>query len=586
MRTFVEKILNAERGSIVVREPDYVMSHDNSARVRFLFERIHGTRVYNPSQLVIVLDGKVSGVINELSLEYNSIRDFVEEQGIEHFYDCDRGIGHQIISELVRPGMWVVGSDSHTATAGAFNTLAMGINKTETAVLWKTGKMWFRVPETVKIVLKNRLPEGVFAKDLALWIKGILSKLDVNGLAIEYHGEGVASLSIDDRMTIANISTEMGVVSSAFPPDDRLADYFNEPAVRGVWADEEAVYSRFIEIDLANVFPMVYDTGNNVLQGVEELVGLKIQQGLIGACASGRLEDLRLVSMILEGKHIANGFQLFVVPASRDIYLRAVEEGIIDKIAQSGAMVLGSSCGPCLGVGRVASVGNSRFISTANSQYIGGTNHSGVEKYIASPATVAMTALRGELTPMIHFEGTQYKYNIPQVEPVVLGEYDYRKSNGVWNYGDIDNISSNQIFSEKLTCRLTLEQVEEIKPYLFKGLDPNFTCDVKPGDIIIAGENFGCGQLVKHAATGLVAVGVKLVIAKSVNRDFYRMAINHGLRILVDWAVVDAYTSGEQLTIDDENHLLYLNERAYKLPYVDAEFQKILEKGGLVNAFS
>ena len=383
MRTFVEKILNAERGSIVVREPDYVMSHDNSARVRFLFERIHGTRVYNPSQLVIVLDGKVSGVINELSLEYNSIRDFVEEQGIEHFYDCDCGIGHQIISELVRPGMLVVGSDSHTATAGAFNTLAMGINKTETAVLWKTGKMWFRVPETVKIVLKNRLPEGVFAKDLALWIKGILSKLDVNGLAIEYHGEGVASLSIDDRMTIANISTEMGVVSSAFPPDDRLADYFNEPAVRGVWADEEAVYSRFIEIDLANVFPMVYDTGNNVLQGVEELVGLKIQQGLIGACASGRLEDLRLVSMILEGKHIANGFQLFVVPASRDIYLRAVEEGIIDKIAQSGAMVLGSSCGPCLGVGRVASVGNSRFISTANSQYIGGTNHSGVEKYIS-----------------------------------------------------------------------------------------------------------------------------------------------------------------------------------------------------------
>ena len=586
MRTFVEKILNAERGSIVVREPDYVMSHDNSARVRFLFERIHGTRVYNPSQLVIVLDGKVSGVINELSLEYNSIRDFVEEQGIEHFYDCDRGIGHQIISELVRPGMLVVGSDSHTATAGAFNPVAMGINKTETAVLWKTGKMWFRVPETVKIVLKNRLPEGVFAKDLALWIKGILSKLDVNGLAIEYHGEGVASLSIDDRMTIANISTEMGVVSSAFPPDDRLADYFNEPAVRGVWADEEAVYSRFIEIDLANVFPMVYDTGNNVLQGVEELVGLKIQQGLIGACASGRLEDLRLVSMILEGKHIANGFQLFVVPASRDIYLRAVEEGIIDKIAQSGAMVLGSSCGPCLGVGRVASVGNSRFISTANSQYIGGTNHSGVEKYIASPATVAMTALRGELTPMIHFEGTQYKYDIPRVEPVVLGEYDYRKSNGVWNYGDIDNISSNQIFSEKLTCRLTLEQVEEIKPYLFKGLDPNFTCDVKPGDIIIAGENFGCGQLVKHAATGLVAVGVKLVIAKSVNRDFYRMAINHGLRILVDWAVVDAYTSGDQLTIDDENHLLYLHESAYKLPYVDAEFQKILEKGGLVNAFS
>lgn len=210
-----------------------------------------------------------------------------------------------------------------------------------------------------------------------------------------------------------------------------------------------------------------------------------------------------------------------MVPASRNIYIQAVEEGIIDKIAQSGAVVLGSSCGPCLGVGHVAAAGNSRFISTANSRYIGSSNHSSIEKYIASPATVAMTALRGELTPMIHFKGGQYKYRAPHVDPVVLEEYDYRKNNGVWNYGDIDNISSNQIFAEKLMYRLTLEQVNEIKPYLFGGLDPNFACNVKPGDIIIVGENFGCGQLVKHAATGLVAVGVKLIIAKSVNSDFY-----------------------------------------------------------------
>ena len=585
-RTFVEKILNAKKGSIVVREPDYVMSHDNSARVRFLFERIRGTRVHKPSQVVIVLDGKVSGLVHELSFEYNSIRDFVEEQGIEHFYDCDSGISHQILSELVRPGMLVVGSDSHTATAGAFNTFALGINKTETAVLWKTGQMWFRVPGTIKVVLKNRLPEGVLAKDLALWIKGVLGELDVNGQAIEYHGEGVESLTIDDRMTIANMSTEMGVVSAAFPPDDRLADYFNEPAVRGVWADEDAVYERFIEIDLARVFPLVFDTRKGEIRSVDEMEGLKIQQGLIGACASGRLEDLRLVSMILDGKRIADGFQLFVVPASRDIYLKAVEEGIIDKIAQSGAMVLGSSCGPCLGVGHVASAGNSRLISTANSRYIGGSSPAGVEKYIASPATIAMTALRGELTTVIHFDGARYRYEVKPVEPVILEEYDYRKVNGVWNYSDIDNISSNQIFAEKLMYRLTLEQVEEIKPYLFAGLDKNFATDVKPGDIIIAGENFGCGQLVKHAATGLVAVGVKLIIAKSVNRDFYRMAINHGLQILVDWAIADAYTSGEQLTFDWKNGMAYLNDREYALPRVDKEFSEMIEKGGLAKAFS
>lgn len=585
-RTFVEKILNAKKGSIVVREPDYVMSHDNSARVRFLFERIHGTKVHKPSQVVIVLDGKVSGLVHELSFEYNSIRDFVEEQGIEHFYDCDSGISHQILSELVRPGMLVVGSDSHTATAGAFNTFALGINKTETAVLWKTGKMWFRVPETIKIVLKNRLSEGVLAKDLALWIKGILGELDVNGQAIEYHGEGVESLTIDDRMTIANMSTEMGVMSAAFPPDDRLADYFNEPAVRGVWADEDAVYDRFIEIDLARVFPLVFDTRKGEIRSVDEMEGLKIQQGLIGACASGRLEDLRLVSMILEGKRIADGFQLFVVPASRAIYLKAIEEGIIDKIAQSGAMVLGASCGPCLGVGHVASAGNSRLISTANSRYIGETSHSGVEKYIASPATIAMTALRGELTTVIHFDGAKYRYQVKPVEPVILEEYDYRKVNGVWNYSDIDNISSNQIFAEKLMYRLTLEQVEEIKPYLFAGLDKNFANDVKPGDVIVVGENFGCGQLVKHAATGLVAIGVKLIIAKSVNHDFYRMAINHGLQILIDWAIADSYTSGDELAFDWENRMVFLNGKEYPLPATDKEFNEIIEKGGLVKTFS
>lgn len=585
-RTFVEKILGAERGSIVMREPDFVLSHDNSARVRRIFERIHGTEVHKPSQLVIVLDGKVSGLTNELAFEYNSIRDFVEEQHLEHFYDCDHGISHQVLAELVRPGMLVVGSDSHTATAGAFNTFAVGINKTETAVLWKTGTMWFQVPETIQIVLKNRLPEGVVAKDLALWIKGILSELDVNGQAIEYQGEGVETLSIADRMAVANISTEMGVLCSAFPPDDVLADYFNEPAVRGVWADQGAVYSRFIEIDLARVLPLVYDTRKDVIRGVDELAGLKIQQGLIGACATGRLEDLRLVSVILEGKHVAEGFQLFVVPASRDIYLKAVEEGIIDKIVRAGAMVLGSSCGPCLGIGHMASAGNSRLLSTANSHFAGGINNTGMEKYIASPITVAMTALRGELTTAIHFEGATYKYNTKPLEHEQLEEYDYRKSNGIWNYADIDNISSNQIFSEKLAYRFTNDQVNEIKPYLFAGLDENFACDVKPGDIIVVGRNFGCGQLVKHAVTGLVAIGIKLIIAKSVNRDFYRMAINHGLQVLVEWQIVDAYTSGDRLTFDPENGMIFLNEQAYKLPKIDAGFNRIIQKGGLVQAFS
>lgn len=585
-RTFVEKLLNATKGSIVVRQPDFVMSHDNSARVRRIFEKIEGTEVYNPDQLVIVLDGKVSGLTSELAMEYGSIRDFVDEQKVKHFYDCGRGICHQLMTELVKPGMFLVGSDTHTATAGAFNAFAFGVNKTTTAVAWKTGRVWCRVPETIKVVLKNRLATGVVAKDLALWLMGILKGMNVSGQFIEYHGEGVASLSISDRMTIANISAEMGVMGAVFPPDDVLADYFGELAVRGVWADNGASYSRYIEIDLAQVYPLVYDAYKERVMGVNELAGLEIQQGLVGACASGRLEDLRLVAEVLDGGQLAKGFQLFVVPASRDIYLEALEEGIVDKITRAGAVILGSSCGPCLGIGHVASAGNSRLISTANSHFAGSSTGSRMEKYIASPLTVAMTALRGELSTVINFEGAHYKQREKIMEHSRLEEYDYRKSNGVWNYSDIDNISVNQIFPEKLTYKITSEQTERIKPFLFAGLDENFARDVRNGDIIVVGENFGNGRLEKHAVTGLVVAGVKLIIAKSVNWDFFRMAINHGLRVVIAWDVVKAYTSRDHLRVDFQQGILWLNDTCYSLPPEDVEFTEMMEKGGILKAFS
>ena len=585
-RTFVEKLLNAEKGSIVVRKPDFVMSHDNSARVRRIFERIEGTQVYDPSQLVIVLDGKVSGLTTEVAMDYGSIRDFVEEQGVKHFYDSERGICHQLMADLVRPGMFIIGSDTHTATAGAFNAFAFGVNKTTTAVAWKTGRVWCRVPETIKIVLKNRLATGVVAKDLALWLMGVLKGMNVSGQFVEYHGEGVATLSIADRMTIANISWEMGLMGAVFPPDDVLADYFGELAVRGVWADNGATYSRYIEIDLAQVYPLVYDAYKERVLGVNELAGLEIQQGLVGACASGRLEDLRLVAQVLDGEQVAKGFQLFVVPASRDIYLEALEEGIIDKITRAGAVILASSCGPCMGIGHVASAGNSRLVSTANSHFTGSLTGNGIEKYIASPLTVAMTALRGELSTVVNFEGAHYKQREKIVEHSRLEEYDYRKSNGIWNYSDIDNISVNQIFAEKLTYKISSEQTDRIKPYLFEGLDENFAQEVRNGDIIVVGENFGCGRLVKHAVTGLVAAGVKVIIAKSVDWGFFRMAMNHGLRIVVVWDVAKAYTSRDHLKVDFQQGALWLNDTRYALPPEDVEFTEMMEKGGILKAFS
>lgn len=580
-RTFVEKVLNASVGSIVYGEPDIILSHDNSARIRKLFENIGGKDVLRPEKLVVVLDRKMTGTTDELIRDYNSIHSFMEEQKVERFFDCDKGICHQVLTDYLRQGMLVTGSDSHTCTAGAFNCLATGLNKTETAMLWKTGKMWFRVPETIKITLKNKMPEGVYAKDLALWIMGMLRDERVAYRALEYHGEGVHTLSIADRMTIANISAEIGVKNSVFPPDDTLADHFKDYAVQGVWADENAVYVREFEVDLAEVMPLVMAAiPEDGVKSVKEWGKLKVQQGLIGACASGRLEDLRVVARILKGKQVAPGFQLSVVPASRAIYLQAIEEGLIDTLVKAGASILGASCGPCLGSSHMILADTKRFISTTNSNSMRRMSAIGVEKYIASPATVAMTALTGELTSELDYPDI-FPYEAMPVVETVIESYDDRLSRRVWNYADVDDISCEQLFPELWTYRSSIENTAAILPHLLEGLDDRFAGLVQPGDILLAGENFGRGKLIKHAAVGLVKAGVKAVITKSVCRNFFRMAANRGLLVLIVPALVDRYRMGDMVKICPEEGVVMLNEEKYPLPKIHPDFWKMIGDEGI-----
>lgn len=584
-RTFVEKILNASAGSIVYCEPDMVLSHDNSARVRKLFENIGGREVLNPDKLLVVLDRKMTGTTNELVRDYNSIRDFMEEQRVEHFFDCDKGICHQVLSEYIRQGMIIAGSDSHTCTAGAFNCFAAGVNKTETAVLWKTGKMWFRVPETIKINLINALPEGVYAKDLAIWIMGMLKDKDICYRALEYHGDGVHTLSIADRMTVANVSAEMGVKNSVFPPDDTLADYFGDYAIQGVWADESAEYEAEYTVDLHSVMPLVMKVASeDTIKSVGEWGPLEIQQGLIGACSNGRLEDLRVVARILKDQKIMPGFHLSVVPASREVYLKAIEEGIIDILVKAGVSILGASCGPCLGSSHMVQADTRRFISTTNSNSMKRLAVVGVEKYIASPATVAMTALTGKLAAEKE-SIVVFPFRPAQVFPEMIEEYDDRKSGNVWNYGDECNIPCEQLFPEQLTYRISVEDAAAIPAHLLAGLDASFAGRVKPGDILLTGENFGCGKLNKHSAVGLVETGVKAIIARSVCRNFFRMAINHGLLVLIAPQVVDRYRPGDAVEVNLEGGYIRLNDEEFVLPPVDPEFVVMIRKGGIVKAF-
>lgn len=578
-KTFVEKLLNAPAGSIVVREPDLVLSHDNSARIKKIFEQNGGKKVLYPERLVVVLDRKMTGTTEELIRDYNSIHHFMQDQQVGHFFDCDRGICHQVVTAYLKSGLLIVGSDSHTGTAGAFNCLALGLNKTETAYLWKTGKMWFRVPESVKIVLKNSLPEGVYAKDLALWVTGLLKGENMLYKSVEYHGEGVHRLSVSDRMTLANVSAEMGVKNSVFPPDDTLADFFSDYAIQGVWADQNASYEREFEIDLSAVVPMAMLVGQNAeVKSIAEWGALPIQQGLIGACGAGRIEDLRVVANILEGKKIAPGFQLSIVPASREIYMQAIEEGLIDIVFKSGASILGASCGPCLGSSHMILADTKRYITTTNSNSQQRMLSLGVEKYVASPATVAWTALNGVLTAPAGFGEAVYPYWTIPVEPISVHEFDNRLFGKVWNYKEIDHISNEQLFAESKTYQLSIENKASLLPHLLSGLDVTFASRVKPGNIIVAGEDFGCGKLIKHAMVGLAAAGIKMIIVRSVNRRFFRMAAEHGLLILIAPALVSKYRSGDDLIVDLEDKRIYLNQEEYNLPEIDPQFVEILRR--------
>ncbi len=584
-RTFVEKILDAPAGAITFKKPDIVLTHDNSASIYKTFKKMGADKIHDPSQLLVVLDHNAPPTNAKLATQYEEIREMVRKQGIEKFYDAGRGICHQIMSYHAQPGMIIVGSDSHTCTAGAFNALAAGIDRTESAGIWTRGETWFRVPESIKITLRGRLRDGVYAKDLSLWIIGMIGTAGANYMSIEYHGEGVKSLSISDRMTLANLASEMGAKNAVFPADQVLRDFLGEGDYNEQWADEGAGYAQEIEIDLDEIYPLVAAPHNvDNIKAVAEVTGTEVQQGLIGTCTNGRIEDIRVAAGILKGKSVKEGFQLLVIPASREVYLQALEEGLLTVLIEAGANVLGPSCGPCLGTGQGIPADGYTVISTANRNFPGRMGNKNAEIYLASPATVAFTSLSGKITDP-RPEGGSEKYISKRKESAtaMIDDNENRKINGVWDYSDIDNLNTDQMFAGNLTYNVLSSDAEAIIPHLFEGFDTNFSSNASEGDIIIAGDNFGCGSSREHPAVGLAHLGVKAIIVKSVNRIFYRSSINQGLPLIVLPKAVEAYSKGDKVDIDFAKGTVRVGDRTIDFEPLPDKLNEIIEKKGLVN---
>lgn len=584
-KTFAEKIFGAPAGAIVFAKPHIVLTHDNTASIRKTWEKMGGQKVFDPDQLLITLDHNAPPTDAKLANDYSSIRTFAREQGINKFHDAGDGICHQIMSYYARPGMIIVGSDSHTCTAGAFNAMAAGIDRTESAGLWKKGETWFRVPESMKITLKGKLNKGVYAKDLSLWIIGKIGTDGANYMSIEFHGEGVKTLSISERMTITNLASEMGAKNSVFPADEVLVKHLGTDKFNSVWADADAKYDKEMVIDLGEIFPVVAapHSPENV-KAISEVQGTKLNQGVIGTCTNGRLDDIRIAAEILDGKQIAKDFQLLVIPASKEIYMQAIEEGLITKLMKAGATILASSCGPCLGTGQGIPADDFVVISTANRNFKGRMGNKNSSIYLASPAAVAYSAIHGAITdPRGIKANDRFTTDVQIGTTVSIPKGENRKTGSVWNYADADNLNTDQMFAGNLTYNVLSSDPPAIMPHLFKGFDESFAESVASGDIIVAGDNFGCGSSREHPAVGLAYAGVKAVICKSVNRIFYRSSVNQGLPILVVPEAVNNYKQGDKLDVDMAKGEININEKVFKFAPLPQQLMAVFEAKGLVN---
>jgi len=410
-KTLIEKVLarasgrdEVKRQEIVFVQPHIILSHDNSAAIIKIFRKMGAKRVWDHKRVFIALDHAVPPPDWKKAQNHKEIRAFVEEQGIENFYDCGTGICHQVLPEHghVVPGVVVFGSDSHTTTHGAFGAAGIPIGRTETASVWALGETWLKVPETIKIVLKGKLRSNVFPKDVILHVIGRLTADGASYKAVEFHGETIEEMSISGRMTLCNMASEMGAKAGMVPFDEKTKAWLEETGVREfapLFPDEDAEYEKIVEFDCSELTPQVARPHkvDNVVP-VSDVGDVKIDVALLGTCTNGRVDDLDVASRILDGKRVADGVRLLVYPASKKVLEEALSRGIIDKLVRAGAEVAVPACGPCLGAyGGVLAPGEVA-ISTANRNFkgrMGCTEDTGI--YLASPATVAASAVAGRI---------------------------------------------------------------------------------------------------------------------------------------------------------------------------------------------
>lgn len=409
-KTMSEKIFSAKSGvdvvanQLVLADVDLVMGHDFNAPINIqTFKEMDGERVFNPGKVVFVMDHAVPPPNEAYARVHQTMRAFAADQQIK-LYEGGEGVCHYLLPEQghVKPGDFIIGSDSHTCTYGALNAFATGVGSTDLAAAMLTGKMWVKVPETILVEITGKIPAGVYAKDIVLMIAKDITSRGAAYKAIEFVGPGIEGLTIESRLTISNMAIEMGAKAGLMEADQKVVDFVTQRTgapFAGVTADSDAVYAGHRKYDISRLVPQVacpHKVDN--VKDVTGLVGIRIDAAVIGTCTNGKLEDLRLAASILKGKRISPGVRLSVTPASRQVFKNALADGTIEVLVEAGAMILPPGCTSCLGA-TVGIPGDGEVVlSTANRNFKGRMGNPRSFIYLASPATVAASAITGKIT--------------------------------------------------------------------------------------------------------------------------------------------------------------------------------------------
>jgi homoaconitate hydratase len=611
-------------GDVVTIRPTAVMTHDNTAAVMMKFAAMGVERILDPGQPVFALDHDIQNRSEANLAKYSSIETFAREQGVT-FYPAGAGISHQLMVERghVLPGSFVVASDSHANMYGALGALGTPVVRTDAAVIWATGEFWWQVPRTVQVELQGRLSPGVSAKDLIITLCGLYNRGEVLNAVVEFSGPGVAQLSVDGRMTVANMSTEWGALAAWFPADDLTRAYLQglveagqlevgaleQALARGWGPDDDAPCAARIEVDLAEISPHI--AGPDTVQimtplPVLERQALAIQKAYLLSCVNSRYEDLAAAAEVLRGQTIAPGVTLYVAAASEAVQHKAEAAGIWGVFEAAGATFLPPGCGPCIGLGAGLLEPGEVGISATNRNFKGRMGSREARCYLGSPAVVASSALAGVIcgadgasgkevpVPIRRLHERSTKQAPPAAQAIVPGFPE--RIEGRLLFIPVDNLNTDGIYGKDYTYNEAMTPTMMAK-VVMENYDPGFAERCHPGDIVVGGENFGTGSSREQAVTALQAAGISLVIAASFSQTYLRNAFNNGFLCLTSPALVHHLRSQHatrieagvltlelsQLVVDFQQSVAHLDPQSFPFSPLGEVPQRLIAAGGVEN---